>query len=357
MPRIRDLGCHMITSRYTPAELMRNAQRLDTLGYDHLKVGDHTLSTSPASPYPNSQVVLAMIGAHTKRAKLSTAVTDPLRRHPAEIAHWVATLDQFTSGRAALGIGAGEEMNLTPFGIQCDKPWTRLKEALEVIKKLWEATPTRRADYTGEFFSLSGAYLQTLPYQKPRPKIYIGAIGKRTRELAGEQADGWLPMATETPESLKEKFQAIRAGASKAGRDISGFDVQAQVYTDVSEDADRAYGSVEATAKGGLIFERSILKQKTGLDVPEDLSVQKIDVTSKAAMDRITEFAAMIPRKVVEEVTVTGSPDQCISKIEKLVQAGATSVIICNLSPDQDRVFEVYGKEIFPYLRERYGVE
>jgi alkanesulfonate monooxygenase SsuD/methylene tetrahydromethanopterin reductase-like flavin-dependent oxidoreductase (luciferase family) len=345
----------MITSRYTLAELVSNAEKLDKLGFDHLKVGDHTLSTNPNSPYPNSQVVLAWMAAHTERAKLSTAVTDPLRRHPVEIAHWIATLDQFSGGRAALGIGAGEEMNLTPFGISWERPLTKLKEAVEVIKKLWEATPTTKADYIGDFFSLTGAYLQIRPLQKPRPKVYIGAIGKKTRILCGELADGYLPMATETPESLRGKILDVKEGASKVGRDILDFDIQAQVYTDVSDDEDAAYRSVESTAKGGLIWERDILKQRTGMQVPDDLTVQRMDVTDKKTMESFNEFAERIPRKLIEEVAVAGSVDSCISKLEKLVEAGATSVIICNLSPDQDRVFQAYGKEIFPYLRERFG--
>ena len=69
---------------------MRYAELLDGYGYDHIKVGDHTLSSDPNTPYPNSQVVLAAVGARTKGARLSTAVTDPFRRHPVEIAQWIA---------------------------------------------------------------------------------------------------------------------------------------------------------------------------------------------------------------------------------------------------------------------------
>src|SRR5580693_4362194 len=218
-----DLGAHILTSRYEPAEIMRYAELLDGYGYDHIKVGDHTLSSDPNTPYPNSQVVLAAVGARTKRARLSTAVTDPFRRHPVEIAQWIATLDQFTGGRAMLGIGAGEEMNITPYGIEWNKPLTRLKEAVEVIKKLWLATPASPAKYAGEIFSLRGAYLQTRPLQRPHPPIYIGAIGKRNREMAGQIADGWFPMATGTPETLSRKFLDVKNGASRSGREMEGF--------------------------------------------------------------------------------------------------------------------------------------
>jgi alkanesulfonate monooxygenase SsuD/methylene tetrahydromethanopterin reductase-like flavin-dependent oxidoreductase (luciferase family) len=335
---------------------MRYAELLDAQGYDHLKVGDHTLSSDPSTPYPNSQVVLAAVGARTKRAKLSTAVTDPFRRHPVEIAHWVATLDQFTGGRAMLGIGAGEEMNITPYGIEWEKPWTRLKEAVEVIKLLWAATPASPADYAGEIFSLKGAYLQTRPLQKPGPGIYIGAIGKRNRELAGQSADGWFPMATETPGTLSRKLLDVRNGASRSGRSLERFDVQVTIYTDISEDPDRAYRSVEGAAKGALVWERSMLKERTGLDVPEELSVQRIDVTDREVMKRMSEFMALIPRSLVEEVTATGTVDACISRLERLLGAGATSVTICNLGQDQEKVYERYSKEIFPYLRENRGL-
>ena len=347
-----DLGAHILTSRYEPAEIMRYAELLDGYGYDHLKVGDHTLSSDSRTPYPNSQVVLAAVGARTKRAKLSTAVTDPFRRHPVEIAHWVATLDQFTGGRAMLGIGAGEEMNMTPYGIEWQRPLTRLKEAVEVIRLLWAATPATPADYTGEIFSLKGAYLQTRPLQSPGPRIYIGAIGKRNRELAGQAADGWFPMATETPETLSRKLTDVRTGAARSGRDMEAFDVQVTIYTDVSEDADAAYRSVEGAAKGALVWERSMLKERTGLDVPEELSVQKIDVTDREIMKRMSDFMALIPRSLVEEVTATGTAEACTSRIEKLLRAGATSVTICNLGRDQERVYETYAKKIFPYLRE-----
>src|SRR5579862_3795130 len=42
--RFRQGGCHMLTSRYSVPELLKFGAELDGTGYDHLKVGDHTLS-------------------------------------------------------------------------------------------------------------------------------------------------------------------------------------------------------------------------------------------------------------------------------------------------------------------------
>ncbi len=357
MRRIREVGTHLITSRYQVDEIMRYAMLLDNYGYDHIKVGDHTLIANPNAPYPNSQALLPAIGARTKRVRLSTSVTDPYRRHPVEIAHWVATLDHITAGRAALGIGAGEMMNLLSYGIEWKKPLTRLREAVEVIKMLWDATPSTPANYSGEFFSLHGGYLQTRPVQKPRPPLYIGAIGKKTRALAGELADGWVPMASETPETLKEQLQDVESGAGKSGRQMDDFEVAVTAYTDVSEDVERTYKSVEGTARTMLVWEREILKRRAGMDIPEDFSVQRMDVRDKELTEKVNSFTASIPRELIEDITIIGTADQCIAKIEKYLDAGATSLMICNLSPEQERVFEVYAKVIFPYLRENYGTE
>jgi alkanesulfonate monooxygenase SsuD/methylene tetrahydromethanopterin reductase-like flavin-dependent oxidoreductase (luciferase family) len=225
-----------------------------------------------------------------------------------------------------------------------------------VIKMLWEATPSSPANYSGEFFSLHGAYLQTRPFQKPMPPVYIGAIGPKTRELAGELAEGWTPMASETPDTLREQLEDVKAGAGRSGRSLDGFEVAVTAYTDVSDDVERTYRTVEATARSMLVWERHILKRRAGLDVPEDYSVQRMDVRNREVTKAADSLTASIPRELVEEITIIGTVDQCIAKIEKYLDAGATSLMIANLSPEQERIFEVYANKIFPYLRENYGI-
>jgi alkanesulfonate monooxygenase SsuD/methylene tetrahydromethanopterin reductase-like flavin-dependent oxidoreductase (luciferase family) len=224
---------------------------------------------------------------------------------------------------------------------------------------LWEATPSAPAQYQGEVFSLRDAYLQISSYQKPRPPIHVGAIRKKARELAGEVADGWIAMSTESPETLREKVQEIQMGRARRGteRSVGDFDVVMTGYTDISDDPEKAYRSVEGATKGGLVWERESLQKRTGINVPEELSVQKMDVTNKRVIQEMNELMASIPREVVEEISLTGrNAEECIGKIEKFLDAGVTSVIICNLAQDQAKVFEVYAKEVFPYLRENYGL-
>lgn len=353
--RLREFGCHIITSRHTVEEVLRLTVLADKLSYDHVRIGDHVLVPNPEASYPNAQTLLAAFGVLTKRVKLSTAVTDSYRRHPVEIAQAIATLDVLTSGRAVLGIGAGEMMNLSPFGIDWAKPVKRLREAVEVISLLLTSTPASPATYEGEFFSLKKAYLQIRPIQKPRPPIYVGASGPRTRELAGMLADGWLPVAVESPSTLKNHLLDLKNGAEKRGRNITGLDIDVTVYTTVDEDIEKAYQIVGPAVKSMLVQQREVLRELTGLEVPENLSLQRIDPTDKERLMVFEEMVTQVPRSAVEDVAAFGPIDLVIGKLEEFLRAGATSLTICVIGSDHEKILRIYAEKIIPYLKETYG--
>ncbi len=354
MRRLKSFGCHLITSRYNLPDILRYGKMLDGLGFDTVTVGDHTLIPDSAATYPNAHVVLGYLGALTAGCRLGTAVTDPLRRHPAEIAQSVATLDQMTYGRAMLGIGAGEMMNLEPFGLGYERPYARLAEAVEVIKRLWKATPQSPVDFDGQLFKLRKAYLQIRPFGPKLPPIYIGAVGNRTRELAGSQADGWLPII-ESPDSLRVHLRDVARGAEKSGRELGEIDTRVTFYSEVNDDAEAAYRTVEPVARTQLIQERSVLAMVGGAAVPESLSVQRISANSPSANKELQDIASSVPRKIIEDVTIFGTTEDCIKRIESYLDAGATSFSLCNLSRSQESTFKAYADKVIPYLRKSYG--
>ena len=131
-------------------------------------------------------LLLAAIGAFTTKVELGTCVTDAIRRHPSTIALATVTLDRLTNGRGMLGIGAGEAQNVVDFGIEFNKPVTKLKEQLEVIEKLFQSDPDNRVDYNGQYYKLINACLQAKSIRKPRPPIYIAAGAPKTLELCAK---------------------------------------------------------------------------------------------------------------------------------------------------------------------------
>lgn len=299
-------------------------------------------------------VNLVSIGNRTDHIRLCTSASDSYRRHPVSLAQCAATLDHITKGRVALGLGAGEAMNLVPFGIKWEKPLTRLREAMIVISKLFEATPENPANFTGEVFSLRDAYLQIRPYQRARIPMYVGALGPKTRELAGELGHGFFPWI-ESPETLRSHLTDVDRGLKKSGREIREIDVVVKASTAVCEDHEQALKAVHDLSMD-LVLERSVAKQlghETKL--PKDATIQQITPRS-GYVDIVHDAMNQIPQEVLEKITVIGTVDECINKIERYLEAGATSISIRNCGPIIQRTYEIYRDRIIPYFREQYGV-
>ncbi|RLI83488.1 LLM class flavin-dependent oxidoreductase, partial [Archaeoglobales archaeon] len=140
-----------------------------------------------------------------------------------------ATIEHLSTGGLSVGIGAGEAMNLDPFGIEWrKKPVKKMVEFIEVCRLLWNSGEARKVSYEGEFYRLDNAYLQIKPNRKI--PFYIGANGKRTRFIAGMIAEGWIPIG-ESPRTYAKNLEDVREGAKKAGRSIEEIDRALQIYT------------------------------------------------------------------------------------------------------------------------------
>ena len=80
------------------------------------------------------QVLLGYLASRVGRLRLGVGVTEPIRRHPVLIAQAMMTLSHLTKRAPILGIGAGERMNIDPYGLDFSEPVTRLEEALQIIR-------------------------------------------------------------------------------------------------------------------------------------------------------------------------------------------------------------------------------
>jgi alkanesulfonate monooxygenase SsuD/methylene tetrahydromethanopterin reductase-like flavin-dependent oxidoreductase (luciferase family) len=338
-----------------PPASLDHALKAEKSGFDCVWLGDHLTITWNYCQEKCSElwVSLAIIGANTRRVMILPGVTDPYRRHPSVLAQATATLDQATNGRAGMGIGAGEAMNLVPFGISWTNPVMALRESIIVMRKLWQASIDNPASFQGKLFSLDRAFLMCKPVQKPSPPIYVGAQGRQTLRVVGELGDGWLPWIMNYGTFI-ERLGEIEDSAKKAGRRMDEIDVCAFFFTALSDNREEEYMALESVSKMALVLERKVL-EKMGLRIglPQDLTVQSALGDRESGKLLQTE-AEKVPREAVEEVTLTGPADDCISKIERFVKAGATQIVVMNFGPDPDQTFTMYKNRIIPYVKEQF---
>lgn len=161
------------------------ARRLEDSGFDVLLVPDHFVG-------PRFAPVAAMMAAAdaTTRLRVGTMVFSNDYRHPVVLAKEAATIDVLSGGRLELGIGTGwmrKEYDAT--GIQFDPPkdrFTRLKEALQVMKGCWGDGPFT---FQGQHYQINELVQEPKPLQKPFPRILLGGGGPGMLRLAAREAD------------------------------------------------------------------------------------------------------------------------------------------------------------------------
>lgn len=342
-------GCFLPVPATPMEKLFRIAKVNEEAGFDSIWVPDHLLFIPPGI-VPEAWSTLAATAALTEKAVLGTCVSDPHRYHPAVLAQKVATVDQISGGRVILGLGAGEAMNLEPFGIEWKKPVSKLIEAVTIIRKLWSGEVL---NYEGRFWRLKDAFLQINPV-KGRVPIYFGANGSRTLKLTGEMADGWLSIPL-SPRLYKERLKLVKEGAGKAGRSLDDIDTGVYLYTSVTEKAEDAYEQIEKI-RSQVIPSPDLLRE-AGYDVELPEELQSISyfkaLLNSEWVQKFLAFGELIPREAAIEFSIAGTVEDCINKIDEFIKAGVKHFLLLNVGPDPRQVMKAYGEEIIPYFKSK----
>ena len=297
--------------------------RAERTGFHILWVPDHFTDIDGDKVEP--WTVLAIVGAKTKRIKLGSAVTDTQRSHPTRTAHAVACLDVLSRGRAILGIGAGEAMNIVPFGLPWDSPddrVLRLDEAIRVIQLLWNSSRDERKNFSGRFYRLENAFLSLSPKRKPHPPIYVGAFSsKKTLEIAGRLGDGWYSWLN-TPQTFKKRWAIIRMVRKSQSRIVPCSHLMVAFPRSNEEKRLALLGG-----KTLLLMERSVLKT---LGYSHQLPQYQHIATGRDDVNRIMNEAQKIPDEFVYR-TMALDRSSVDDRIEELSRVGVRHFAIADL--------------------------
>jgi F420-dependent oxidoreductase-like protein len=170
----------------------------------------------------DSWVTLGGIARETSTIRLGTMVTSATFRYPGPLAISVAQVDEMSSGRVELGLGAGwfdaehkaYAIPFPPLGERFD----RLSEQLDVITGLWTTPTGETFDYSGTHYTVEDSPALPKPVQSPHPPIVIGGGGaKRTPALTAKFASEFnMPFAS--LDDLKTQYGRVAAALATAGR-------------------------------------------------------------------------------------------------------------------------------------------
>jgi phthiodiolone/phenolphthiodiolone dimycocerosates ketoreductase len=330
-------------------EIISKSSLAEKFGFNTIWYHDHLMIPSNA-PVLESFSLLTALAERTTKCKIGQTVVDTSRRHPATIAHSALTLNHISNGRAFVGIGTGEAMNLTPLKLSMEKPLKKLRESLFIIKGIFNARKETPFSFSGDIFSAKDVFLNVDDKIISPPPIYVGAGGPKTREITGELADGWIPYVHSL--SNYGKFLGdIKNGVEKTKRNISELDLVASVpiliTNNENDDRRKKIGRSLAIR---LLLEGNTLKDLGWEeDIPKEI-LQSQMIIDESVSKKLEDEADKIPSEITEQIAAIGTPAEIIEVLEKYKKIGADHFLIKFLGQVTNDDFRRFDSEVIQVM-------
>lgn len=289
----------------------------------------------------SAPVVLAVAAERTSRIQLGAGIMNPYSVHPSELAMMAATLSEVSEGRFLLGLGAGAEEFLAWSGIPRTAPLARTRAAVLAIRALLDGESPPPDDV---WAWQPQARLAARP--RHRVPIYLGVMSPRMSALAGEFADGALPLLF-PPEHWTTARELVAVGVAAAGGSGRAFDLAACVWVSIDEDVAHARLLLaEKIAYYGPSFAPYLLERA-------GLAVGDFEEVTAALRRSGTQAAARLVTPEMLRLGIAGGPEEVLERCRWLIDNGARHVSFGPpLGQDPVAAVELLGSQVLPALRE-----
>jgi len=315
-------------------ELVRAAE---AAGYDSVWV---------AESYGSDVVsVLAWLAPQTETIKLGAAIMQVPARPPAAAAMAGATIDALSGGRFIFGFGpSGPQVSEGWYGVPYPKPWGRTREYIEIVRKI--VAREERLEHRGRHFQLpieggtgqgKALKLNFHPIRNEIP-VFVGAIGRKSVEMAAEIADGWIPIFFSADAFEETWGEHLEAGFANGGRTRADLEVSPALQVAIDGDLEAARGIVKA---GLLLYLGGMGSKETNfyVDLTHRFGFGEVaDTVQSLYLDgRREEAYAAIPDELVDATALIGSEDEVAARLEKLASAGVDRIICSPVQADREQ--------------------
>ena len=291
------------------AEVPERARAMEALGFDGLFTLDTTVD-----PF----LTLLLAAEHSRRAELITGVAIAFARSPMTLALQAWNLQRYSGGRMILGIGSQVRAHIEKrFSMPWGPPAAKMRELVLAIRAIWECWGRgARLEFRGRYYqhSLMTPTFNPGPNDQPDPKIYLGALGPKMVEVAGEVADGLYSHPFITIPFMRDvQLPALRAGLAKSGRPLAAFDMPAMIMTITGED-DRAIAAADRAIRKLIAFYGSTPAYHSVLEHHgwHDLGPRLNRMSKEGRWDEMT---GLVTDEIVDAFAVKGRPDEIADRI------------------------------------------
>jgi alkanesulfonate monooxygenase SsuD/methylene tetrahydromethanopterin reductase-like flavin-dependent oxidoreductase (luciferase family) len=230
--------------------------------------------------------LLAYAAACTTRLRLGVAVLVTSLHDPLQLASVATAVDRLSHGRLDFGVAPGGGFRqFAAFGVDPDTFIGSFTEGLELMKAAW--SDEARVTFHGRFRDVDDLPIAPKPVQRPHPPIWFGANAPAALARAVRHGDAFLGAGSSTTANFVDAVKVVRSELEKQSKDPAHFPIGKRVYVMVDDDAARARERVVA----GL--------HRIYGDMPG-----------------------------VEDVPVSGTPDDVVAGLREVIDAGAQMVLL-----------------------------
>jgi 5,10-methylenetetrahydromethanopterin reductase len=311
---------------FPPEMLVDYAQRAEKAGFDELWLWEDSFW---AGAYTSAATILA----RTESIRVGIGLSPATVRNPLFAAMEITTLARLHPGRFMPGVGHGVDGWMRQIGAAPKSSLKALGETVEAIRRL----------LLGEAVTMHGDHVQLdnvkmLLTPNVVPPLYVGAMREKTLQLAGRVGDGTILTEMSSPAYVRRAKEQIETGRASGDRPRNSIAVF--THAKVSTDGVSARKAMRSHVAQRFIWAGVLLEP---LGIAED--VQRL-------VDQygVEGAAEQMPEAWLDELSVSGTPEQAAAAIARLAEAGADSVI---LQPQDDRpeCLDEYIRYLLPALK------
>jgi alkanesulfonate monooxygenase SsuD/methylene tetrahydromethanopterin reductase-like flavin-dependent oxidoreductase (luciferase family) len=299
-----------------------DVRAIESFGYDVLTVGDAPFA------FHDMYVSLTIAATETTRVMLGTMVGTPFLRHPVSDAGAMASLSDFSGGRAVftLGSGGGVPQGIGVIPATAEHTGAYLKAMRDLLagrETTWEGRPVSAM-----------RQVRAVP-------LLMSAYGPKAQRVAGQVADGAV-LAIGSSETqlaaLREGVATVREGAADAGRNPDDVEIWVNSHFSVADTWDDAVAPLKDFLATTAAFR---LRPKHRMArVPEEFHEAIFELRRRYSM-KDHALAGGVNGALVDELglarvlsgesTVCGTPEEVGKVLDQLEELGV-SCVNCSVS-------------------------
>jgi 5,10-methylenetetrahydromethanopterin reductase len=320
----------VLEPREPVGETVERAKLAERHGFEFIGITDGQMIWRDVS------VSLTASALATSRIHMGPWVTNPVTRHLAVTANFIATLDELSGGRAILGIGNGDDAVRTIGSSPAKMEY--LGEVVDTIRQLMDGKEVLNKAKVGWRIRTGGPDRERIP-------IYWAGANPKSFEYGIKHSDGLVISGFVDDGWLNWMLDFTGAIARDTGRTPK---LIFNSSTSVDPDGDAAREAVRPYVASGLRYGSAARVSAWG-----DEGVERM----RAAYDSYHHFrasnaaaVALVPDEMIPKKSISGTPDEAAASMQAVIDKGITSFSIMPMG-DVERTIELLATEVRPRLR------